>query len=135
MTFSRDDPRTRVTFRVSEQFKADIDAYAEEHGQSISDVCREAVEKWIGQPRDKPIGVTPPSEPELAEAWELLNQLAGTRGRIDQEEALPLLAQETQLPKPLARRKLVKPLEQRGYVKVVPQMDRVEYRLRRHFDE
>ena len=135
MTFSRDDPRTKITVRVSEQFDHQISEYAEKHGETKSDVIREAVEQWIGRPRSKPIGVTPPSEPDLREAWETLNELAGAPGRVTKGEALPILARETQIPKEIAQRKLIKPLESRGYLKVVPQMNQVEYRLRRHFNE
>lgn len=133
MTFSREDGRKKVSVRVSEQFAQQLEQYADETGKTKSDVIRETVARRIDYQHDHEI--TPPVEPTLREAWKALNDLAGDSDRVDREAALPVVAQELQVSKTVADRTIIRQLEGRGYLQVVPQMDRVVYRLTRGYNE
>lgn len=136
MTFSREDTRDKITFRLSDELRERLATHLDGSDMNQSEAIRTALDDYLSDPDPRPeLDLTPPAEPELAEAWEILNNLAGKPGKVDKGTALPYLAQETGVMKDVAERRLIKPLEQRGYLRVIQQMERVEYHLRRRFEQ
>lgn len=130
MTFSRDDPRPRVSARVDEQLKDELENYAKKEGKNMSEVVRNAISNEVqGVPSVDDSDVVPPAENELRQAWLILNQITGPNWTIESESALSILAQKLGKPRPLVRDHIIKPLSDRGYLSVLPRLESVLYRL------
>lgn len=63
-----DDSRAKISVSLSDDLKARLDAYAQDQGQSVSQVVQNALERFLSpsQPEPSPAPIPPPvEEPEL----------------------------------------------------------------------
>lgn len=130
MTFSRNDPRPKLTVRLNPDLKDDLKELAENNGESMSEIARKAISREVnGVSITTKSGVVPPYEKDLREAWEFLDSIAGESGEIEYQNALIMLSQNVGKPKNVLQESVIKPLQNRGYLRVYPRVDAVMIRL------
>lgn len=111
MTFSREDGRSKLSIRCSNELVERLDAFADEHGKAKSEVVRNALDSHL--PSDD---VTGPEDSDLRETWRWLRDRADSRGHINAQAAVSELAQSIGIKEKFVKSSRLKPLERRGWI-------------------
>lgn len=111
MTFSRDDDRSKLSVRCSDDLKVRLGAFADEHGKAQSEVVRNALDSYL--PSDD---VTGPEDPNLRETWRWLRDRADDQGHINAQAAVSELAQSLGMKEKFVKSSRLKPLERRAWI-------------------
>lgn len=111
MTFSREDKRSEVRARCSDQLADRLETFADQHGVAKSEVIREALDGHL--PSDESVG---PQDPDLRETWRWLRDRADDRGLIESEPAVSELAQQLGMKEKFVKTSRLRPLERKGWI-------------------
>lgn len=119
---AEDDQTLRASVRVQRDLWEEFDRVVENRSAAV----REFIKTEVAETRDDELDDhgerQPPTEPDLRQAWKLLQDLTSKDGWVIEERALPALAQEFGMNQKVARHSLVKTLDQRGYLRVASNM-------------
>jgi len=118
MTFDSDDKRHKLTVRISEKLRSDLDEYLDQRNddETKATVVRDAIRERISGP-DLSSGIEPPRDDTLRESYRRLVALSNSNGWVRSELAHAEIAQVTQHPKDAVRATIIRELQRRGYVK------------------
>lgn len=113
MTFSREDRRKQLRARCCTTLFEQVEAFADEHGETNSDVIRDAVREYLPDDAD----MTGPKDTDLRETWQWLRDRVNDRNRIRSEAAVSELAQAFGMKEQFVKSSRLKPLERKGWVR------------------
>lgn len=112
MTFSLEDTRGELRARCSDSLRERVEAFADEHGETNSDVIRDAVREYLPDDGD----MSGPKDPDLRETWRWLRDRADERNRISGKAALSELSQRLSMKEEFVKRSRFDPLRRDGWI-------------------